>query len=1000
MPQSRKATPPTTNTKAVPSVTSFSRFTLPCVRPPLAGPNSSTGSKRSDPPFSPFASSAPQPNQHKEQARSSDWDADYAFSLAHAHASSPSPPAERSRSSTPNVSQAASARLQGEPLLSAEQQEVLDMAVQGHSLMFTGGAGTGKSVLVRALVRALRQKHGAACVGITATTGIAAVHIGGQTVHSWTGVGMGNGQVRDLVAVVLRGKERKERWRMAKVLVIDEVSMLDAVFFDKLEAVAREVRKNPLPFGGIQLILVGDFYQLPPVVTAVHRWASDRDDTRAKKTLVEEQEAIYPSRFLFDAFTWSRCVPRVVVLQHVFRQSDKRFVDMLEELRRDELSPPTIKAFQSLSRPLKTDDGILPTELYPTRIQVTSSNLARLHALRTPPHIYTARDRSNVHKVSEPSAARRRSQPTSTPTPKPRANSKRQLNNVSSSKPYTATSNTSSLPRSATVADEMHAWLDKTTMLPHTLELRLGAQVMMLKNCNADLVNGSRGTIVGFVRYTKDPGLVRRERSHVFYPRIGFEVESERKPTPRPGSVPGVMSDHNSLGFQPGIQPQTQLTPGAHLEAGSGIPVEPTQGFGTQNKSSSRSVTASSLSISPNLTEGTETLAEPLAKKPRFAAYQHSGMNGSQEGPQVKRETPTVHRSHWDMDKPLLDTVQGQAVQSNEGLLSRVNWQAPYETVRSYDLAGELAAESSATKLASRVKGESDGALSARAVRSRGELGPAPRLAESSAGSAASRARRNTSMISIPGTSPAPFQRAAPTSKSATRAVLKGQEPRPEFPPGSIERTEQYVEVAVAATGSTQMTGLEHAVPGHVYPLVRFVGGGVFLVPPMEHRVEDHLGREEGARTQVPLMLAWCMSIHKAQGMTLDRVAVHLTRSFERGQVYVALSRAVRLDALQVTGFEPDKVRADPKVKAWEAKVLQEQSGRRQAGGGAEPMAVPPLSVPLGEKDNPQASTRGRKAGSAVPKGKQGKGKQTKGTAPPSSTATIEAMLLGGPARK
>lgn len=598
-----------------------------------------------------------------------------------------------------------------DPLLSSEQEAILGMAVQGHSLLFTGGAGTGKSVLARAIVKALRTKHGAARVGVTATTGIAAVHIGGQTLHSWTGVGLGNGTVRDLVAVVMRGRERREKWRAARVLVVDEVSMLDAVMFDKLEAVAREVRKSSLPFGGIQLVFVGDFYQLPPVVTAVTRWASDEAETQMRKSEHEHQVALYPSRFVFHAFKWKECVPTTIVLKTVFRQSDQQFISMLEELRRDRLSPETVRAFRALSRPLKTDDGIVPTELYPTRNEVSSSNEARLRALSTHREVYTAADRSRVH---------------------PR-------------------------PPGGGVNPAVHAWLDKSTMFPLHLELRERAQVMLLKNCNGDLVNGSRGIVVGFVLFRKDPRLIKRHEGQVYYPRH--------------------------------LSPPTPCTPGSQ---------DPHAGL----------------------------------KMPRI---------GTEMEPPVKNE------SLDEFDDPLLDAA-----------LEMVQVNLP------------------------------------DAGRRRGELGR---------------------------------QRTRPASQAR---VLQGLPSKQVAGIGPDALSRYFVEVAVAATGSAIVTGLEHGRDNTYYPVVRFVSGREYLVVPMEHRVEDHVGREEGARVQVPLMLAWSMSIHKAQGMTLDKVSINLARAFERGQVYVALSRATQLATLQVQGFSPEKVRVDPLVLAWEKQVLETQSDLRK----------------------------------------------------------------------
>ncbi|CAH0563392.1 unnamed protein product [Brassicogethes aeneus] len=145
-------------------------------------------------------------------------------------------------------------------LLDIEQKEVLDACSSGQNVFFTGSAGTGKSFLLRKIIGALPPDVTTA----TASTGVAACHIGGITLHQFAGIGGGDYGLE-------RCKELASKppavtlWRRCKHLIIDEISMVDGGYFEKIEAVARHVRKNDKPFGGIQLILCGDFFQLPPV---------------------------------------------------------------------------------------------------------------------------------------------------------------------------------------------------------------------------------------------------------------------------------------------------------------------------------------------------------------------------------------------------------------------------------------------------------------------------------------------------------------------------------------------------------------------------------------------------------------------------------------------------------------------------------------------------------------------------------------------------------------
>jgi ATP-dependent DNA helicase PIF1 len=148
--------------------------------------------------------------------------------------------------------------------LSDEQHMVLNMVVEKQkSVFFTGSAGTGKSVLLREIVASLRRKYVKEPdrIAITASTGLAACNIGGVTLHSFSGIGIGNNSVPELVKKIKRNQKAKHRWMRTKVLIIDEVSMVDGDLFDKLEAIARELRKNGRPFGGIQLVITGDFFQ-------------------------------------------------------------------------------------------------------------------------------------------------------------------------------------------------------------------------------------------------------------------------------------------------------------------------------------------------------------------------------------------------------------------------------------------------------------------------------------------------------------------------------------------------------------------------------------------------------------------------------------------------------------------------------------------------------------------------------------------------------------------
>lgn len=196
--------------------------------------------------------------------------------------------------------------------LTDEQTRVKDLVVdQGKSVFFTGSAGTGKSVLMRSIIAALKKKYvrEGDRVAVTASTGLAACNIGGVTLHSFGGIGLGKEDVPTLIKKIKKNNKAKLRWTRTKVLIIDEISMVDGDLFDKLEEIARGMRNNGRPFGGIQLVITGDFFQLPPV-----------PDYNQKSRGV---------KFAFDAATWGTAIHHTIGLTEVFRQKDPGKLDIL-----------------------------------------------------------------------------------------------------------------------------------------------------------------------------------------------------------------------------------------------------------------------------------------------------------------------------------------------------------------------------------------------------------------------------------------------------------------------------------------------------------------------------------------------------------------------------------------------------------------------------------------------------------------------------------------------
>ncbi|RPA98111.1 hypothetical protein L873DRAFT_1569971, partial [Choiromyces venosus 120613-1] len=323
--------------------------------------------------------------------------------------------------------------------LSDEQNHVLDIVVDGggKGVFFTGSAGTGKSVLLREVIAALREKHRETrdAVAVTASTGLAACNIGGVTLHSFAGIGLGKETAQELVKKVRKNMKAKNRWMRTKVLVIDEISMVDGDLFDKLEHIAREIRQaRNKPFGGIQVVITGDFFQLPPVP----------DSGKIAK-------------FAFDANSWPTTIVHTIGLTQVFRQRDPEFASILNEMRLGHLSDPSVGFFQKLTRPLSYDDGIEATELFPTRYEVDAANFNKMQQISGQSLVFEALDSGSVTDRN--------------------------------------------------IRDKLLS----NCMAPQKIELKINSQVMLIKNQDDTLVNGSLGRIVGFMSesdfdlYREDP---------------------------------------------------------------------------------------------------------------------------------------------------------------------------------------------------------------------------------------------------------------------------------------------------------------------------------------------------------------------------------------------------------------------------------------------------------------------------------------------------------------
>jgi ATP-dependent DNA helicase PIF1 len=317
-----------------------------------------------------------------------------------------------------------------------DQLKAIELARTNKSFFLTGAGGTGKSYVIQGILDALKREG--KDVALTAMTGCAALLLGktAKTLHSWAGIGLGKEPVQTLVIKLRKSFRAKRNWLAADTLIIDEVSMLTPDLLDKLEEVARIMRRDTRPFGGLQLILVGDLYQLPPI---------NKD---------EERE----TRFVFEAETWKKCIQDSVILRTIHRQSDPVFLKILNEARAGRLSEESIQVLQTRRTNEWKKLEIKPTLLFTRKADVEQINYTNLKKCEGPDMtfraktIFTPKIGGGILDETDPEVVRARER------------------------------------------------MDKAAPYVPELVLRKGAQVMLIVNQDIarGLVNGSRGVIEGF----------------------------------------------------------------------------------------------------------------------------------------------------------------------------------------------------------------------------------------------------------------------------------------------------------------------------------------------------------------------------------------------------------------------------------------------------------------------------------------------------------------------
>lgn len=319
--------------------------------------------------------------------------------------------------------------------LTPSQKKALDIMTSGENVMITGMAGTGKSLLLK-LFLTLSQANGNH-VGLTSLTGISALVIGGSTLHSYLGIGLGKANVDILFSQIKSKKRIFDRWRNLDILIIDEVSMMTSELLEKLDSLAKRIRSSLLPFGGIQIILSGDFLQLPCI----------------------KEGGSSEAEFCFESVIWSKLIKETVYLTDIIRQKDSEFQTCLNEVRLGTLSKKSKNLLLSRNN-ISFSSDIIPTKIFSLNRQVDAINKKELERLIDKHSaVFEYNMIINVN-------------------PKDEMGNKRSIKEI----------------------EDIKERIKRDSIVPEKLELTYDAQVMLVYNIDTEngLVNGSRGIVKEF----------------------------------------------------------------------------------------------------------------------------------------------------------------------------------------------------------------------------------------------------------------------------------------------------------------------------------------------------------------------------------------------------------------------------------------------------------------------------------------------------------------------
>lgn len=341
---------------------------------------------------------------------------------------------------------------------SEDQQIVFDCFKEGNNIFMTGPGGSGKSFLIKQMVKqaSVMGKKLQVC----AMTGCASILLecNAKTIHSWSGIGLGKADDHVIITHIMMNKFLTKQWKTTDILILDEVSMCSRRMFDLLNDIGKRVRKNGKPFGGMQIVMSGDFFQLPPV--------GNKDDPDSQM-------------FCFESDHWNEVFDVQVFLNTIFRQNDNTYISVLNDIREGYLRKTGLellrRRYQITQDKLRENDSNWsPTKLLPRRIDAERINREELKRLTSQTHTF----RYDAEYV------------------KPEVNMSTLFENKLTTKTKIATKKD---------IEREEKYVLQNNLFYDTLDIKIGTKVMCIINLDleAGICNGSTG-IVKDIIYNKE----------------------------------------------------------------------------------------------------------------------------------------------------------------------------------------------------------------------------------------------------------------------------------------------------------------------------------------------------------------------------------------------------------------------------------------------------------------------------------------------------------------